>query len=162
TLFHGVASAQGLAARELEIARKSVDPSGKLTELQRTLAALGTVYQYWANKGVPQNAQRIAAQIVPYYRLAVHRYAAISTHAKQTDGSTNPAAIAALKAYTHLPDGRDGRITYDGEKDLVVYHYLDANGVISSKVIPTPQRFASSAMGLVANGFDEALIAAAH
>jgi hypothetical protein len=120
-------TAGGLNPREMELARKAVDPEGKLTDSQRNLAALGSIYQYWANKGEPEKAQRVAFQMLQHYRLVSQRYAAIVAQAKQ-QASMNLATKAALKAYTNVPDGRDVRITFDNDSERVIYHHVDADG----------------------------------
>lgn len=153
-------TAGGLNPREMELARKTVDPEGKLTDSQRTLAALGSIYQYWANKGEPEKAQRVAFQLLQHYRLVSQRYAAIAGWAKQ-QGHMNLATGNALKSYTNLPDGRDARLTFDNDSKRVIYHYVDASGKAASKVIVSPQQLASSAMGLSLDGFDDALLLAA-
>lgn len=154
-------TAGGLNPQEMEAVRKAIDPERKLTESQRNLAALGSVYQYWANKGDPQKAQRVAFQMLQHYRLAVQRYAAIAAHVAN-EGNLGLAAKATLKAYANVPEGKDMELTNDpDDPKRLVYSFTDENGKTILKGIPTPQQLAASAMGLATDGFDKALLAAA-
>ncbi len=150
----------GLSDEEMAAVKKSIDPQGKLSEAQRNIAALGSVYQYQMNKGNPEGAQRIAFQMLQHYRAASQRYAAIAAHAVE-QGDLDLATKAAVQAYANVPDGRDLAIFKD-EDGRLNYSYTDAQtGKTIAKGIATPQQLASSAMGLAQGGFDKALIAAA-
>lgn len=149
----------GLSEQEMAEAKKAVDPQGKLSESQRNMAALGSVYQFWANKGEPQKAQRVAFQMLQYYRNATQRYAAIAARAAE-GGNMDLATKAALKAYANVPDGNDLEIMPNPDGGLM-YTYTDSKGEIINKGIATPQQLASSAMGLAQGGFDKAILAAA-
>lgn len=151
--------AGGLSPQEMDAARKAVDPQNKLTDSQRNLAALGSVYQFWQNKGEPDKATKVAGQMLQHYRAASERYAAIAAHAAQS-GDMDLATKAAVKAYANVPDGKDFQIFKDDDGQLN-YSYTDANGQTIAKGIATPQQLASSAMGLASGGFDKALLTAA-
>lgn len=150
----------GLSEQEMQAARQAVDPEGKLTDSQRNLAALGSVYQFWANKGEPEKARRVAFQMIQYYRNASQRYAAIAAKAAE-GGNLDLATKAALKAYANVPDGRDIALSPDPDGRGLVYYYTDEKGNEIAKGIATPQQLAASAMGLATGGFDRALLAAA-
>lgn len=151
----------GLSQQEMEAAKKAVDPEGKLTDSQRNLAALGSVYQFWANKGEPERAQRVAFQMLQYYRGASQRYAAIAAKAAE-GGNMDLATQAALKAYANVPDGKDLELGPDPENPgRLIYAYTDKDGNTISKGVATPQQLAASAMGLATGGFDKALLQAA-
>lgn len=154
-----LAQGQGaLSPQEMEAARRAVDPQGKLTDSQRNMAALGSVYQYWANKGEPEKAQRVAFQMLQHFRMASQRYAAIAAHAAE-QGNMDLATKAAVKAYANVPDGKDMMLTVkDGR---ILYHYTDENGKTITKGIAKPEELASSAMGLATTGFDKAILSAA-
>lgn len=149
----------GLSEEEMSAAKQAVDPEGKLTESQRNLAALGSVYQFWANKGEPDKARRVAFQMMQYYRGASQRYAAIAAKAAE-GGNMDLATKAALKAYANVPDGKDLEIAPNPDGGLM-YTYTDDKGDTIAKGIATPQQLASSAMGLATGGFDKALMTAA-
>jgi hypothetical protein len=149
----------GLSDQEMQAAREAVDPQGKLTESQRNLAALGSVYQFWANKGEPDKARRVAFQMMQHYRGAATRYAAIAAKAAE-GGNMDLATKAALKAYQNVPDGKDLEIAPNPDGGLM-YTYTDEKGDTIAKGIATPQQLAASAMGLATGGFDKALMSAA-
>lgn len=150
----------GLTDEEMEAARKAVDPQGKLSDAQRNLAALGSVYQYQMNKGNPEGAQRVAFQMLQHYRVAAQRYAAIAAQAAE-EGNLDLATKAAVRAYANIPDGRDIEIFKD-EDGKLNYSYTDATtGKTIAKGLLTPQQLASSAMGLAQGGFDKAILIAA-
>ncbi len=149
----------GLTEQEMQAARQTVDPEGKLTDSQRNMAALGSVYQFWANKGEPEKAQRVAFQMLQYYRNASQRYAAIAAKAAE-GGNVDLATKAALKAYANVPDGNDLEIVPDPNGGLM-YRLTNAQGEVVNKGIATPQQLAASAMGLATGGFDKAILTAA-
>jgi hypothetical protein len=149
----------GLTPQEMEAAKQAVDPQGKMTESQRNLAALGSVYQFWANKGDPERAQRVAFQMMQNYRATSQRYAAIAAKAAE-GGNMDLATKAALKAYQNVPDGKDLEIAPNPDGGLM-YTYTDEKGDVIAKGVATPQQLASSAMGLATGGFDKALMQAA-
>lgn len=149
----------GLSDQEMQAAREAVDPQGKLTESQRNLAALGSVYQFWANKGEPDKARRVAFQMMQHYRAASQRYAAIAAKAAE-GGNMDLATKAALKAYANVPDGKDLEIAANPDGGLM-YTYTDDKGDVIARGVATPQQLAASAMGLATGGFDKALMAAA-
>lgn len=148
-----------LSPEEMDLARKAVDPNGRMTESQRNMAALGSVYQHWANKGDPQRADKVAFQMMQHFRLAAQRYAAIAAAAAEK-GNMDMATKAALKAYANVPDGRDMQVTV-GEDGKMQYHYTDETGKTISKGVASPQEFAAAAMGLTRGGFDQAILSSA-
>jgi hypothetical protein len=151
----------GLSDAEMEAARNAVDPQKQLPEGQRNIAALGTVYQYWANRNEPEKANKVAFQMLQHYRAASTRYAAIAAKAAE-GGDMDLATKAALKAYANVPDGNDIHIeaSPDNPKQLI-YYYTDSKGNELAKGVATPEQLASSAMGLARGGFDKALMTAA-
>ena len=151
--------AGGLSEQEMQAAKKMIDPEGKLTDSQRNMAALGSVYQFYANKGEPQKAEKVAAQMLQYYRGASQRYAAIAAKAAE-GGNIDLATKAALKAYQNVPDGNDLEILPNPDGGLM-YAVTGPNGEVVTKGIATPQQLAASAMGLATGGFDKAILSAA-
>jgi hypothetical protein len=151
--------AGGLTEPEMAAAKQAVDPDGKLTESQRNMAALGSVYQFYANRNEPDKARRVAFQMMQYYRGASQRYAAIAAKAAES-GNMDLATKAALRAYANVPDGKDLEIAPNPDGGLM-YTYTDDKGDVIAKGIATPQQLAASAMGLATGGFDKALMTAA-
>lgn len=152
--------AGGLTPQEMEAAGKSVDPEGKLSESQRNIAALGSVYQYQLNKGNPEGAQRVAFQMLQHYRAASQRYAAIAAAAANS-GNMDMAAKAAARAYANIPDGKDFNVVKQPDGSLA-YTFTDtSSGKVLQKGIATPQQLVGAAMGLAQGGFDRALMQAA-
>lgn len=150
----------GLNPHELAFMKHAVDPDGKMTESQRNMAAIGAAYQFYANRGEGEKAEKIAFQMLQSYRNAAQRYAALAAHAAET-GNMDLATTAALKAYAQVPDGRAMQLTYDKDNGRLVYHYTDEYGKTISKGIATPQELAASSMGLATGGFDKAILSAA-
>lgn len=157
-----LAGTGGLTDAEMDAVKKSVDPQGKLTEAQRNVAALGSVYQYQLNKGNPEGAQRVAFQMLQHYRALSTRYAAIAAHAAE-NGDLDTAAQAAVKSYANIPDGRDLEVHRNPDNpNQLVYSYTDATtGETIAKGLVTPQQLVASAMGMAQGGFDKAILMAA-
>ncbi len=153
------AGAGGLSEEEMAQAKKAVDPEGQLTESQRNMAALGSVYQYWANQGEPKKAEKVAFQMLQYYRNASQRYAAIAAKAAE-GGNIDLATKAALKAYQNVPDGNDMHMERN-EDGTLTYVMTGPKGETIRQGIATPQQLAASAMGMASGGFDKALLSAA-
>lgn len=150
----------GLNPHELAFMKHAVDPDGKMTESQRNMAAIGAAYQFYANRGEGDKAEKIAFQMLQSYRNAAQRYAALAAHAAE-QGNMDLATTAALKAYANVPDGRAMQMTVDPRDGRIIYHYTDEYGKTISKGLATPQELASSAMGLARGGFDKAILSAA-
>ena len=157
-----IASGQGgMSPEEMAAAGKAVDPEGKMTEGTRNMVALGSVYQYWANKGDPEKAQRVAFQMLQHYRAASTRYAAIAAAAAES-GNLDLMQKAAIKAYANVPDGRDMALTPDpDDPSKLVYSFTDEHGKTVLKGVASPREIAAGAMGLAKGGFDKALLTAA-
>lgn len=153
------AGAGGLSEEEMAAAKRAVDPEGQLTESQRNMAALGSVYQYWANQGEPKKAEKVAFQMLQYYRNASQRYAAIAAKAAE-GGNIDLATKAALKAYQNVPDGNDMHMERN-EDGTLTYVMTGPKGETIRQGIATPQQLAASAMGMASGGFDKALLSAA-
>jgi hypothetical protein len=154
--------AQGHGAmtdEEMNAAKQAVDPKGELTDSQRNMAALGSVYQFWANKGDGEKASRVAFQMLQHYRNASQRYAAIAAHAAE-GGNVDLATKAAMKAYANVPDGNDLELLPNPDGGIM-YAVTGPNGDVTTKGIATPQQLAASAMGLATGGFDKAILSAA-
>jgi len=151
--------AGGLSEEEMKAAKAAVDPEGKLTESQRNMAALGSVYQYWANQGDGRKAEKVAFQMLQYYRNASQRYAAIAAKAAE-GGNVDLATKAALRAYQNVPDGNDMHMEV-GQDGQIIYQLTGPNGETIRKGVATPQQLAASAMGMATGGFDKALLSAA-
>lgn len=149
----------GLTDQEMDAAKKAVDPEGKLTDSQRNMAALGSVYQFWANKGEGDKASKVAFQMLQHYRNASQRYAAIAAHAAQ-GGNVDLATKAAMKAYANVPDGNDLELMANPDGGIM-YAVTGPDGNVTTKGIATPQQLAASAMGLATGGFDKAILSAA-
>ena len=149
----------GLNDDEMAAAKKAVDPEGKMTDGQRNMTALGSVWQYWQNKGDPEKAGRVAFQMLQHYRNAAQRYAAIAAHANEK-GDLPLAAQATMRAYQNVPDGKDMSIEVNPDGGYF-YHLTGPKGEDIANGIATPQQLGSAATGLASGGFDQALLTAA-
>ena len=151
----------GFSDEEMRALGKSVDPEGKLSESTRNMVALGSMYQYWQNKGDPEKAQRVAFQLLQNYRSAATRYAALAARAAE-NGDMDTATKAMLKAHANVPDGRDMALQRDpDDPNKLVYSFTDENGKTILSGITTPKELAAQAMGLAKGGFDKAILTAA-
>lgn len=148
--------AGSLSEEELNAARKAVDPDDRMTESQRNMAALGSVYQFFANKGETEKAQRVAFQVIQSYRSASQRYAAIAAKAAES-GNVDLATKAAIKAYANVPDGNDLSIQLMPDGQLK-YHVTGPDGKTIDGGLATPKQLAAAATGLTTGGFDKAIL----
>jgi tetratricopeptide (TPR) repeat protein len=144
---------------EMEAVRKAVDPEGKMPEGQRNMAALGSMYQFYLNKGDTDRAQKAAFGLLQNYRVMAARYGALAAAAAEK-GDTDQAIKAALKAYDFVPDGQDLKIT-KSEDGKLSYVVTDMYGKQTTKGIATPQQLGAMAMRVGADGFDQFILSAA-
>ncbi|HLL28957.1 MAG TPA: hypothetical protein VKT73_15075 [Xanthobacteraceae bacterium] len=147
-----------VSPKELEAIKNNIDPDKKMSEGQRNMAALGGVWQYYMEKGDPQKAQKVSAEILQYYKVSAQRYAAYGAVAAQ-NGDLDQAAKAAMMAYANIPDGRDLKVVVDGDK--FAYQYTDENGKLIKKGVATPEEMAAQAMGVARDGFEKFILDAA-
>lgn len=144
----------------IDQAYAAVDPKNELPESERTMAALGTVYDHYIKRGEPQKAKAAAASIVQYQRKLFQQYASIAK-AAVADGDIDAATKAAVKAYSSVPDGQDMKVKKldDGRYQIDITD--EATGKTISKPVLTPQEIGGWAMKVSPGSFDEFIMQAA-
>lgn len=144
----------------IDQAYKAVDPDNELPESERTMAALGMVYDHYIKRGEPAKAKAAAASIVQYQRKLFQQYSAI-TKAAIADGDIDAATKAAVKAYSSVPDGQNMKVKKldDGRYQLDITD--EATGKTVSKPVLTPQEIGGWAMKITPGSFDQFIMDAA-
>lgn len=122
----------------VEQVKKKVDPEGKLSESERNMATLSSVYSYYISKGDVSAADHAAAGLVQHFRREYDFYKNISAIAAG-DGNIDGAIQAGLKAYAAVPDGNDAKLvkTADGN---IAYQFTDGEGRVLQKGIAPPEK----------------------
>jgi hypothetical protein len=79
-----------------------VDPRNELPEGERTLRALGRVWQIYMKKGNAAGASRAAADFLQAMHVQSQRYAAL-TVVQANGGDLDDTALSLLKGYANVP-----------------------------------------------------------
>lgn len=122
---------------EVAAVKKKIDPENKMSETERSFAALWHVYSFYLDSNELDKAKRAAESLVGLYRMASNRYQAI-TNAAADRKDLSRAVKAILKEYANVPDGSDHlKLTNEGGR--VGYSYTDVkSGKTVEKGISTP------------------------
>lgn len=151
----------GAAPKEIiDQAYDAVDPDKELPESERTMAALGTVYDHYIKRGEPEKAKAAAASIVQYQRKLFQQYATIAK-AAIADGDIDAGAKAAVKAYSAVPDGQDLKVKKLENGRYQIELTDEATGKVISKPVLTPQEIGGWAMKVHPGSFDQYIMEAA-
>jgi len=144
-----------------EAVLNKVDPGKKLSESQRNMAGLSAVYQFYMNKGMPEQAKRAAAALVQQNRQNAYHYAAIAKAALD-QGDAVGAAKAATKAYANVPMGKDLKFEVDQKTGRITATATDdETGKVISKKIMSPQEMGGHMLKIRPEHFDQAVAEAA-
>lgn len=144
----------------IDQAYDAVDPKKELPESERTMAALGTVYDHYIKRGEPDKAKAAAASIVQYQRKLFQQYTAIAK-AATADGDIDAATKAAVKAYDSVPDGQGMKVKKLENGRYQIDITDEATGKTISKPVLTPQEIGGWAMKVSPGSFDEFIMQAA-
>jgi hypothetical protein len=145
---------------EMQKVYKAIDPENKMSDSERTMAALSTVYEWKLKNNDPQGADRAAASMVQYYRQVSDRYKAMSAAAAEK-GDLDGAMKMALKAHANVPDGMDMKLepTKDGK---IKYSMTDAQtGKVVENTLATPEQILAFASKGSMHTFDDLLVRSA-
>lgn len=153
--------AGGATPEEFAAVAKKVDPEGKLTPTERSIASLGALWRFKMARNDLAGARATAAAIMQHYRVHSTRYAQLAAVAAQ-NGDMKTAAKAAMSAYSSVPDGKDLTIV-PMEDGKLRYKWTDLKtGKTVEAGVQTPQEFTARVMGFAnGNGFDQMLLQAA-
>jgi len=142
---------------EMQAVAKAIDPEGKMSESERTMASLATVYEYNLKKNNPQGADRAAASMVQYYRQVSDRYKAMSAAAAE-HGDVDGAMKMALRAHANVPDGKDMKLE-KMEDGKIKYSMTDVQtGKVVEQTIATPEQILEFASKGSMHTFDDLLV----
>lgn len=137
----------------------TIDPDKKLGPAERNMKAIGTVYQYYDQKGDQAKAKEAAASMVQYYRQSSQQFLALSK-AAALNGDYDNAAKAAVAAYTNIPNGRDISITKQGDGYLIDVTDGKTGKTVHKQVV-SPEEFGAAAAQFNPSTFDEEIMRAA-
>lgn len=144
----------------IDQAYDTVDPKKELPESERTMAALGMVYDHYIKRGEPDKAKAAAASIVQYQRKLFQQYSAVAK-AAISNGDMDGATKAAVRAYSSVPDGQEMTVKKTDDGRYAVEIKDEATGKVISKPVFTPQEIGAWAMKVNPGSFDEFIMDAA-
>lgn len=141
-------------------AQDMVDPNRELPPSQRNLMAIGTVYQFFVDKGEYDKAQEAAASMVQAQRVEAQKFFSIGQAAAQK-GDLDVAAKAFVAAYANIPNGRDLKIVPNEDGSFAVTVTDERSGEVINRRIVPPKEVGALAMNMTPAMFEEELLAAA-
>jgi hypothetical protein len=144
----------------IDQAYEKVDPKHELPDSERTMAALGMVYDHYVQRGEAGKAKAAAASIVQYQRKLFQQYSAIAK-AAVADGDIDAATKAAVKAYDSVPDGQGMKVRKLDNGRYQIDITDEATGKTISKPVLTPQEIGGWAMKVSPGSFDQFIMDAA-
>lgn len=145
----------GAAPKSLiDQAYQIVDPNNELSESERTMGALGTVYNHYIRQGDSEKAKKAAASIVQYQRRLFSTYASIAQAAAE-NGDIDNTVEAAVRAYASVPDGRDLKVAKTEDGRYAVQIINEATGEVVDKPILTPEEIGAWALKVTPGSFDQ-------
>lgn len=155
---HKYLKGEGAASHdEMVKVGKAVDPEGKMSESERTMASLATVYEWKLKNNDPSGADRAAASMVQYYRQVSDRYKAMSAAAAE-HGDVDGAIKMALRAHANVPDGKDMKLEPDGD-GKIKYSMTDVQtGKVIEQQVATPEQILEFASKGSMHTFDDLLV----
>jgi hypothetical protein len=147
------------SANEMNAVRAKIDPEGKMSESERNLAALGTVYEYNLRQNNPEGAKRAAASMVQYMRIVSDRYSALAKVAAK-EGDVDGTLKAIAKAHANVPDGVDMKFKKN-EDGSIGYSFVDTqSGKTTEKGVASPEQLLQWATRGGIPDFDSLIVAA--
>jgi hypothetical protein len=130
----------GIDPKMMEQIYKKIDPKNELSESERTMKAMGSVWQYYVGKGDVDTAKKAATAMVGYYRGVFNMYKNFMKVAAE-NGDVDNTMKAALKAYANVPNGEHATVKEIEGKDgqpRLQFSVVDENGKTVSGMIGTP------------------------
>jgi hypothetical protein len=141
------------SAAEMGEIYKAIDPQGKLSESERTMAGLAHVWEWNLKNNNPQAAERAAASMVQYGRVVAGRYQALAKVAAE-NGDVDGATRAILKAHAAVPDGLDMKIVKRKDGSIAWSIVDDQTGKTVENGIASPEQILAFASKGAAQSFD--------
>lgn len=138
----------------LDVIYKKIDPQGKMTEAQRTMAGYSALWQFYMQHQRPDLAQKAAFAMLQTHRLNAAHYSALSKAALE-HGHLDTAAQFAAKAFANVPNGKDVRVSKDASGRLIYEAIDDRTGQPIKKGILSPQEIGAWVMETTPDKFDE-------
>jgi hypothetical protein len=104
-----------------------------MSESQRNMAGLSGIWQFYNNKGMPEQAKRAAAALVAQQRVNAAHYASIA-RAALDKGDIDGTVKFATKAYANVPMGKDLKFDVDPKTGQITATATDdATGKVVAK-----------------------------
>lgn len=137
----------------------TIDPERKMDPGERSLKAMGQVYQFYMDKGETEKAQQAAQSMLQFYRVEFNKYTALAQTAAQ-NGDFDNAAKAAAAAYASIPNGRDFSVKpVEGGYEISVKDAKTGKDV--TRKVMDPREMAAAAMNFNPGTFDDEILNAA-
>lgn len=137
----------------------TIDPKREMDPGERSLKAMGEVYQFYMSKGETGKAQEAAQSMLQFYRTEFNKYTALAQTAAQ-NGDMDNAAKAAVAAYSSIPNGRNFKVEKkDGGYEVSVTDAKTGKDV--TRKVMDPREIAAAAMNFNPGTFDDEILNAA-
>jgi hypothetical protein len=137
-----------------------IDPDRKMPPSERSIKAIGSVYNYYVKKNDYEKATATAAEMIQAMRVMSQQQWALA-QAAAAKGDIDNAARAAVAAYANIPNGRDLKVTKTESGQYEVSVTDERTGKTISKQIMSPKELGAAAMKFNPGTFDEEIYAAA-
>jgi hypothetical protein len=140
---------------------KAVDPENKMSDSERTMAALATTYEWNLKRNDPAAADKTAASMMQYFRVASDRYKAMMQVAA-SHGDVDGTMKMAMKSYGNIPDGKDLKLEKTADGKGIQYSFTDdSTGKVITQGIAPPEQILEFATKGSMHTFDDVLSASA-
>jgi hypothetical protein len=139
--YRAHASGEGAVTRaEYETMRQQVNPNGKLSESEETMAIQAQLWEYTLKEKGPEAAERAAASVTQYQRMVSDRYKALAKVAAE-HGDVTGTVKNTLRSYANIPTGDDLSITQTPDGKNIQAEFTDQQtGKRMQKIIMTPDQ----------------------
>lgn len=135
----------------------AIDPNDEMTDDQRQIEVLSTMWEYYMGKGEPEKAKGVTFKLYQTYKSVSQHYLAMAK-ASASDGDWETAADQLLAAYSVVPDGlsMDAVKNEDGSLSINTINAETKEVLYSTTVAPQdlPKFIMEKAMNIGPGDFD--------
>lgn len=123
---------------QIEQIKDKLDEHHQYPESQRSMAAIGAMWQWNLGRGDTRGAEEAAGSMMAYYGAQFNRYKAIA-QAAAAKGDVDTTVKAAVKAYDQVLDDQDIDLKKDA-KGNYSYTLTNADGKVIERQVLSPDQ----------------------